>query len=203
MKRQTKKIIFSLNFLALIIFLYLFLAPLYPLLKYQLVIKPQNQTPDYQSQKISEQTAPEALAHLPKTKNSPTNRLIIPKIGVNAPIVEAKSARVGLNRGAWHLPNTSDPTQGGNMVITGHRFKYLPPNNTTFYLLDKLAVGDKISVIWRQKPYYYEVEKIKIVAANDQSIIQPTTEPTLTLFTCQPLYSQKQRLVIIARPSEK
>jgi sortase A len=85
-------------------------------------------------------------------------------------------------------------------VIAGHRWKYLPPNNTTFYLLDKVKIGDTLSVTWQNKKYVYIVKDIKIVDSNDTTLLQPTKTPTLTVYTCTPIYSTKHRLVLIAEP---
>ena len=62
-------------------------------------------------------------------------------VGVNVSIVEGGDDS-SLNKGAWHRPGTGNPENGGNMVITGHRFQYLPPNNITFYHLDKMRYVD-------------------------------------------------------------
>lgn len=126
------------------------------------------------------------------------NTLIIPKIGVNIPIIESKDPKYGLNHGAWRLPKSSTPEKNGNMILTGHRFKYLPPSNLTFYLLDKMEAGDIISVVWNNKTYYYRVKEKKIVKADDLSILKQTKTPTLTIYTCDPIYSTKNRLVIVA-----
>ncbi len=126
------------------------------------------------------------------------NTLIIPKIGVNIPIIESADSKYGLNHGSWRLPRSSTPEKNGNMILTGHRFKYLPPSNLTFYLLDKLEAGDIISVIWNNKTYYYRVKEKKIVKSDDLSILKQTKKPTLTIYTCDPIYSTKNRLVIVA-----
>ncbi|MCU0679516.1 MAG: sortase [Planctomycetes bacterium] len=117
--------------------------------------------------------------------------------------MEAKDEKAGLARGAWRLPESSTPDKGGNTVITGHRFKYLPPNNLTFFLFDKLAAGDIISVIWQNKEYYYRVKEIKIIPPTDLSILDPSDKPVLTLFTCHPVYSTEKRLVIVAETVEE
>jgi sortase A len=98
--------------------------------------------------------------------------------------------------GAWRVPESSTPDKGGNTVITGHRFKYLPPSNLTFYLLDKMETGDIISVVYKEKEYYYRVKEIKIVDKTELSILAPTKEPILTIFTCHPIYSTEKRLVV-------
>lgn len=125
-----------------------------------------------------------------------TNNIVIPKIGVDTPILEGKSA-LTLNDGLWRRPKTSTPDLGGNTVITGHRFMY-STGNKTFYHLDKLAVGDPITVYWKGRAYGYRVTSQKVVAPTEISIEEPTTDERLTLYTCTPLWTSKNRLVITA-----
>lgn len=134
------------------------------------------------------------------------NTLIIPKIGVNIPIIESEDEEYGLDHGAWKLPKSSTPEEIGNMVLTGHRFKYLPPSNLTFYLFHKLEEGDIISVIWNNEIYFYRINEKKIVSADDLSILKQSKKSILTIYTCDPIYSTKNRLVIISElidPVEK
>jgi len=77
-------------------------------------------------------------------------------------------------------------------------------------LFDKLAVGDAVAVVWQGPPasqaralragqnYFYRIREIKIVDQYDLSILASSDTPILTLFTCHPLFSQEQRLVVIA-----
>ena len=124
-------------------------------------------------------------------------RLLIPSIGVDSPIIEGADDSA-LNRGSWLIPGTSTPDQGGNTVISGHRFKYLPPNNTTFYLLDKLQPGDDIQVQWNEKLYHYRVTNSRDVQPEQVEILDNTTDARLTLFTCTPILSTARRLVVTA-----
>jgi LPXTG-site transpeptidase (sortase) family protein len=138
------------------------------------------------------------LEKLPKNGLLTGNRIIIAKIGVNAPIIESNNEAYGLNKGAWRMPDSSTPDKNGNTIITGHRFKYLPPNNLTFYLLDKLENGDIITIVWDKNIYYYKVKEKKIVNDDNLTILKQTKDNILTLFTCDPIFSQKHRLVIIS-----
>lgn len=128
------------------------------------------------------------------------NRLVIPSIGVDVEIVEG-SGEEALNRGVWHRPGTGDPLVGGNFVVTGHRFRYLPPNNTTFYHLDRLEVGDGIVVYWEGEQYDYVVDEIFVVNPDDVEIEAVTVEYQLTLYTCTPLWTAQQRLVVVGVPA--
>jgi LPXTG-site transpeptidase (sortase) family protein len=123
------------------------------------------------------------------------NRLVIPSIGVNMRVLEGPNENV-LWRGAWRIPGTSTPNKGGNTVITGHRFQYRAGSNT-LYLADKVKKGDLMVAYWNGKPYTYRVTEKKLVAPNADYIHAPSAKPRLTVYTCAPLFSTKQRLVLI------
>jgi LPXTG-site transpeptidase (sortase) family protein len=129
------------------------------------------------------------------------NTLIIPAVGIDVPIVEGQTDEA-LDRGAWRRPATGTPVQGGNTVITGHRFRYLPPSNLTFYHLDKVQVGDAVIIYWDRERYEYEVDDVFVVGPEQVEIESNTAEPRLTLYTCTPLWTAKQRLVVVALPLE-
>jgi len=135
-------------------------------------------------------------AVLPAVSVSPP-RLKIPVLGVDMPIVEGTSEQV-LLKGAWRSPWSSTPDKGGNTVIFGHRWLHLPPHKETFYSLDKLAVGDTFQVLWNDEQMTYRVVASMVVAPTDLSVLKQTERSTITLITCTPLYSTKQRLVIRA-----
>lgn len=144
-------------------------------------------------------------AQLPeaKTRQPTDSRLVIPKIGVNIKIVEGGDESA-LFRGSWHIPDTSTPLQGGNTVLTVHRFQYLAGPNT-LALADKLEVGDAIMVYWKTgretvTEYDYRITETKLIRPDQVEILDNTATPRLTIFTCAPLFSTKQRLVLIAEP---
>lgn len=125
------------------------------------------------------------------------NRLVIPSLLIDEPIKEGRDIKTINNGGTWRRPNTSDPSQDKNTVIVGHRYTY--SGLSTFYNLDKLKQGDKIIIYWQGEEYDYRVSEIRVVAASTTEIEEPTTEPTLTLYTCTPLWSAKDRLVVTAK----
>ena len=128
---------------------------------------------------------------------SAANKLVIPKIGVEVSIVEGATEQA-LSKGAWRLPGTSTPDQGGNIALAGHRFRYEAPYPHIFYLLDKLEQGDTFKIAWEGKEYHYAVSEISIVQPDDLSILQQTQNSTVTLITCTPLFSAERRLVVRA-----
>lgn len=131
-----------------------------------------------------------------ETSKNYENILIIPKIGVRIKIIDSLNEASALNKGAWRFPYGSSPDKGGNTSLSAHRFKYLPPHSETFYLLDKLEIGDRFTIIWEGKEYNYRVASSKIVSPNAGEVLNPTERPTVTLITCNPVFSIKQRLVV-------
>ncbi len=126
------------------------------------------------------------------------NRLAIPAIGVNMRIVEGPPESV-LSKGAWHIPGTSIPPEGGNTVISGHRWQYRSGSNT-LYLADRVKIGDLMVVYCGGKSYAYRVTETKLVDPNDVYIHYPSENAKLTVYTCAPLFSTTHRLVLIGEP---
>lgn len=67
----------------------------------------------------------------------------------------------------------------GNVSIAAHR-------NAWFKDLDKLEPGDEIRLYYNGKVYSYGVDNVFVTHNRDWSVIDPTTEPALTLTTCHP-----------------
>jgi len=196
---QIRKIVLGMLWLfTAMIFLYFILFPFYPGFKYQIVKSSAEEAWFFRDQAEDGDQAVPGQSGLPSAKFSSVNRLYIAKIGISAPIIESRNEAYGLNKGAWRMPDSSTPSNGGNTVITGHRFKYFPPNNVTFYNLDKLEIGDIITIIWNKEAHFYKAREIKIVAEEDLSILKQSDDPILTLLTCHPLFSTKQRLAVIS-----
>lgn len=126
------------------------------------------------------------------------DRIVIPKIGVNMPITGGVNEEYAWSRGAWLDNRTSTPDKGSNTAFSAHRFQYKPPSNKTFYLLDKLEEGDEVGVYWEDKLYTYRVTDSSVVTPYAAEVLEPTDKPTITLITCTPLFSVKNRLVVTA-----
>lgn len=126
------------------------------------------------------------------------NRLQIDTIGVDGTVFEGKSVNT-LSKGIWRRPLTSTPDKGGNTVLVAHRYLYHSGPNT-FYLLDKVSVGQDITLWWEGKKYLYTISEVKIVEPDAVEIEKPTPDARLTLYTCTPLFSASKRLVVIAVP---
>lgn len=122
--------------------------------------------------------------------------LIIPRLGMNEPIHGGDIS--SLRKGVWRIPASSTPDKGSNTVLVGHRFTY--SGQAVFYHLDKVKVGDELTLIWDKKVYTYAVSEISVVPPSQVSVEAPTKEAQLTLYTCTPLWNAKDRLVIQAQP---
>lgn len=136
-------------------------------------------------------TLPPAKAPIPKD-----NRILIPAMDLNEPIYEGQGEST-LTKGIWVRPNASTPDKGGNTVMAGHRLSYTQPEGP-FYHLDKIKVGDPIEVYWHGKAYKYVARAILETTPQDAEVEAPTPNSILTLYTCTPLWSFKNRLIVIA-----
>ena len=120
----------------------------------------------------------------------------LPTIGVTKYVV-AGVETADLKKGPGHYPNTPFPGELGNAAIAGHRTTYGEP----FRHLDDLKIGDPIVITdLVGRKFTYLVTNQQIVGATDSWVVA-TTDPTtaiLTLTTCHPEFSAKQRLIISA-----
>lgn len=128
------------------------------------------------------------------------NTLVIPSMHAQWEIFDGPDLGT-LNKGIWHLPYTSSPDQNGNTVIVGHRFTYTDPSGP-FYNLDQVKEGDKIVVYWNKQKYVYKVDKVSVVPPTALEVERQTDTKLLTLYTCTPLWSARDRLVVQAKPVE-
>ncbi|MGH3440450.1 MAG: class E sortase [Nitriliruptorales bacterium] len=129
-------------------------------------------------------------------------RFVMPQLGVDTLVVEGTSP-AALRAGAGHYPNTPLPGEGGNVAIAGHRTTYGKPFNR----VDELAEGDRIWLLTPVGEYEYAVSRAPegwsdnpyITTPRDWQVIEPTDEPVLTLTTCHPKGSARERLIVRAQ----
>lgn len=123
-------------------------------------------------------------------------RIKIPTIGVDVVVVEGVSDSA-LRAGAGHYPSTALPCTGGNVGIAGHRTTYGRP----FRNLDLLKPGHVIVLETPIGKCTYEVMKGSPfpVFPDDIDVVAKSDEPMLTLTTCHPPGSARQRLIVKAR----
>jgi sortase A len=107
-------------------------------------------------------------------------RLTIPTIKLDAVVVEGVNRR-DLLMGPGHLPDTPQPGQAGNAVISAHR-------DTFFRHIHELKKGDYILVQRAGRQFRYEVTGKKVLQPDDIWVTKPTPDTELTLLTCYPTY---------------
>lgn len=117
----------------------------------------------------------------------------IPAIGLNQSIVEGVT-REHLKLGPGHYPGTALPGERGNVVISGHRTTYSRP----FHDLDLLQPGDAIYIDTPETTHVYRVAETLVVNAENADPLRDTLDARLTLTTCHPKGSARQRLVVVA-----
>jgi len=122
-------------------------------------------------------------------------RIVMPDIEVDVVVVEGTSASA-LRAGAGHYPATPLPCEIGNVAIAGHRTTYGRP----FHNVDRLKVGSEITLVTPIGSCTYAVSRDPFIVTPRQTEILANTpdSATLTLTTCHPKGSARQRLVISA-----
>ena len=120
--------------------------------------------------------------------------LSIPKLGIDELVVYEGVDRETLKSGPGHMEVTPLPGQAGNAVISGHRTTYGRP----FFDFDLLAEGDRIEVETAVGTHEYEVRDTVVVKPTDVWVVDPRPGGWLTLTTCNPKFSARERLVVFA-----
>lgn len=108
-----------------------------------------------------------------------------------------------LKRGPGHYPGTALPGQVGNFVVSGHRTTYGAPFNR----IDELKQGDAIVIETRDTWYTYRVSRTEIVKPTAVDVTYPVPhkkgeKPTIariTLTSCHPKYSARQRIIVFGQ----
>ena len=129
-------------------------------------------------------------------EGSAVAQLKIPSIGLDWTVIEGVDVP-DLKKGPGHFPETPLPGQLGNAAIAGHRTTYGAP----FFDLDKVKVGDLIEVDTVVGAYTYQVTGSTVVRPSEYAAVIPTIDPnvaTLTLATCTPAYTARNRLIVVA-----
>lgn len=130
--------------------------------------------------------------------------LRVPRFGRDWGKVVLEGVEVSdLKRGPGHYPGTQLPGQVGNFVVSGHRTTYGAPFNR----IDELKPGDAIVVETRDTWYTYRVSRSEIVPPSAVDVTFPVPhkrgeKPTIariTLTSCHPKYSARQRIIVFGQ----
>jgi LPXTG-site transpeptidase (sortase) family protein len=137
--------------------------------------------------------------------------LTIDKIKIyNAPVTANVDStnediyKAALGHGLAHFKGTRLPGEEGNVLIYGHSAagdyadKHPQDVVTAFTRLNKLTIGDKITLKKDSEEFHYTIKKIKEVNPEDVDIINPGKGKLLTLMTCSPPGLNSNRLIVVA-----
>lgn len=122
------------------------------------------------------------------------NRLIIPKLGVDTPIVSPESTdefiiQKSLEQGVVLYPDSN--------IILGHSsaFPWYQGNyGSVFSLLNRLEKGDEIIIFSKEKEYTYQAIEKQIKLPKDLNI--ENQEDIFYLVSCWPINTDWKRIVV-------
>ncbi|MBG6084718.1 class E sortase [Zhihengliuella flava] len=130
--------------------------------------------------------------------------LYVPRFGED--YVRPVSSGVGLEVlntvGIGHYPQTQRPGEAGNFALAGHR----QTHGQVFYSIDRLTDGDRLYVQTAEGFYQYRYRSTEIVTPATGEVLAPVphqpgvqpTESLLTLTSCHPLYTTRERIIAYA-----
>nr|WP_243643023.1 class D sortase [Thermolongibacillus altinsuensis] len=135
---------------------------------------------------------------LPKPKRTaaigePIGTLLIPKLNLALPIFHGTEEEQ-LKKGVGHDVRSALPGERNNVVLSGHR-------DTVFQQLGKVGVDDVLIVATATDTFTYQVRNVRIVDADDRTVIVPKPRATLTVTTCYPFHfigNAPKRYVLVA-----
>jgi sortase A len=154
----------------------------------------------------------------PPPSRFPPDRLVIPSINLDSPVVPIgwtsveqgdESTRVWAVADdvvGWHK-TSAYPSSSGNVVLNGH---HNIKGEVFRYLVD-VEIGDRVLVYAKSQIHYYAVTEKHILKEKGEPVevrrqnaqwIGPTTEERVTMITCWPYTNNTHRLVVVARPVE-
>ena len=135
----------------------------------------------------------QSLSNLPIPTPGPAqaNRIQIPAIGIDAPVVQGDSWEQ-LKKGVGQRIGTVNPGENGNAVYSAHNDIF----GEIFRRLDQLETGDEIVLHTSQEAFVYVVTRKRIVEPTDISVMDSTKDSSVTLISCYPYLIDDQRIVV-------
>ena len=140
------------------------------------------------------------------------NRVIIPKIGKNIPLVDIKNTNISweeelnnifmkeLEKGIIRYPGSAKPGKNGNSFIFGHssNFPWMKWNfNEVFALLNTLEYNDEVIIYYWQEKFVYKIKTKKVIKPGQVWVLESKNNKSeVTLMTCWPLWTTLNRLIV-------
>jgi len=138
----------------------------------------------------------QSMAEVPIPTPGPeqANRVQIPAIGVDAPVVLGDGEEQ-LKKGVGQNYSSANPGKSGNVILSAHNDVY----GEIFRDLDQLEAGDEIIIHTNQRAYTYVVTNSEVVEPTYVKVMDQTPDATLTLISCYPYLVDNQRIVVKGR----
>jgi LPXTG-site transpeptidase (sortase) family protein len=151
------------------------------------------------------------LVHQQRETNDLNYRLVIPKLGVDEPVVFGVDAgneaiySQALQVGVAQAAGTALPGNRGLGYYFGHSSADIADNQKVVFAgLDLLHPEDIIEIYYDNTLHRYAVAQKMIVEATDISWLQPQGgQEYIVLQTCWPIGTNLRRLLVIARPIDQ
>lgn len=169
--------------------------------------------------KITESTAESSESSDQDSASAPPTRIVIPGIGLDAPVVPVSWEETqvsGETHAAWDVPDdyaagwhktSARLGEPGNTVLNGHNTSH----GEVFRSLYTLEIGERVLLYSHEISQTYLVSQTMVLPEAGQPLdvrvknaqyVLPASDERLTLVTCHPYGSLRNRLIVIARPSE-
>ena len=104
--------------------------------------------------------------------------ITLESLDLSWPIFEG-TQEAQLFQGVGHYIGSVLPGVIDNSILSGHR-------DTVFARLGELEKGDRILIETDAGIFVYVITRFEVVDRSDQTVIQPSEDPILTLTTCYP-----------------
>lgn len=140
------------------------------------------------------------------------NRIIIPKIWKNIPLVDIKNRTVSwqselndifmseLEKWVVRYPGSVKPWEIGNSFIFWHssNFPWIKWDyNDVFSLLNNVTNNDEIIIYYNQKKYTYTIKEKSVISPWNVSIFKWNKDKAqVMIMTCWPIWTTLNRLVV-------
>jgi len=141
-----------------------------------------------------------------------TNRVVIPKIGKNIPLLDVENRNIDwqnelndifmkeLEKGIIRYPWSSKPGEDWVSFIFGHssnlpwmKWKY----NDIFSTLDNVVFWDEVIVYYGQEKFTYKIREKKVIRPWDVSVLKRNQNRSeISLMTCWPVWTTLNRLIV-------
>jgi len=141
------------------------------------------------------------------------NRVIIPRIDKNIPLIEVKNRNITslseldkifmkeLENGIVRYPGSARPWEIGNSFIFGHSSNFWWAKgdyNDVFARINDIQIGDDVIVYYEQKKFVYRITEKEVIKPGDISILsRDENKKEITIMTCWPIGTTQKRMIVI------